>query len=332
VTQPRDRVRWAVVGLGNVVSNRFAPALLRSAGSALVACASRDAERARAFASRFGEPRVHATFDDVVADADVDVIYLATPNSQHFPQTRKALEAGKHVLCEKPLALTVEHGRELARLAGERDLRLHVAFQFRFESVFERIRERVMAGAIGEPRAVTLTGASPPVQGATWRADPVEGGILADLGVHLLDLVPWLTGLAFVDFAARAHPADMDREPVRMISILGALESGCHAFVRASREQAQGLQVVSVEGTRGTLACPAWRNAPECVLTHVDATGQHSETLRPAPLFEREIAAFEDALAGRATTLATAADGIHAIAIAEAVRQSVQSGRIVALR
>jgi 1,5-anhydro-D-fructose reductase (1,5-anhydro-D-mannitol-forming) len=326
-----DRTRWAIVGLGNIATNRFAPALLRSARSTLVACASRDPERAKAFASRFGEPRVHATFDGVLADDEVDAVYLATPNSQHYEQARRAMEAGKHVLCEKPLAMTMEHGATLARLADARKRCLRVAYQFRFESVFEQIRARVLAGAIGEPRAVTLTGASPPVQGATWRQSPVEGGILTDLGVHLLDLVPWLTGLAFVDVAARAHPTDMDREPVRLISILGTLESGCHAFVRASREQAQGLQVVSVEGTRGTLTCPAWRNAPECALTLVDATGQHSETLTPAPLFEREIAAFEDALAGRATTLATAADGIRAIAIAEAVRQSVQSGRIVAL-
>lgn len=326
-----ERTRWAVVGLGNVVTNRFAPALAKCARSALVACMSRDPAGARAFAAKFGVARVHATFDDVVADPGIDAVYIATPNTLHYAQTRQALDAGKHVLCEKPLALTVAHGRELRRLAAERKRVLGVAYQFRFESVFERIRELVRAGAVGEPRAVALTGASPAVRAATWRENPEEGGILSDLAVHLLDLVPWLAGVEYTDVAARAHPADMQQASVQTISVLGTLAGGGHAFVRASRELAYGRQEVAIEGTHGTIVCPAWRNVPEYELALIGTAGRRTETLAPAPMFEREIDAFEDELAGRRTALANAGDGIRVIELANAVRQSVQTGCVVRL-
>jgi predicted dehydrogenase len=140
--------------------------------------------------------------------------------------------------------------------------------------------------------------------------------------------VPWLTGLAFKEVAARAMPPDLHAAPVRTISILGSLGDAAHAFVRASRELGQGLQAVTVEGSDGTLSCPAWRNAPDYELTLADANGRRTERLAPAPMFEREIEAFEDEIAGRATTLATAEDGIRAIAVTEAVMASVASGRV----
>ena len=324
-----NRTGWAIVGLGNVVVNRFAPALVKSPNSALVACATRDVEKARAFAARFGNPRVHATFDALLQDAEVQALYIASPNSLHYQQARDALLAGKHVLCEKPLAHEATQGRVLARLADERKVCLHVAYQFRFESVVERMRELVRAGAIGEPRAVVLTGASPATITGAWRSDPAEGGILSDLGVHLLDLVSWLAGARFTDVAARANPPDMRREPVRTISVLGTLQGNCHAYVRASRELGQVQQALTIEGSKGTLSASAWRNASEYTLTIVDGAGTRSEQHAAVPIFEREIAAFEDELAGKPSTLATAADGVHAIEVASAVWRSAASGTIV---
>jgi len=330
MANPEDSIRWGVVGLGNVAVNRFVPALVRSTRSRLVACVTRNPETQRAFVEKFAVPRAHADFNQFVRDAEIDAVYIATPNSLHFEQVRDALAAGKHVLCEKPLALESVHGEELALLARNADRVLKVAYQFRFERLFERVREHVAAGALGELRAVTLSGCAPVARTAAWRQDPGEGGILSDLAVHLLDLVSWLSGLEFTDIVARANPQDMASTPVQSISILGTLGQYCHVVVRASRELPSGQQALVVEGTRGSVVCHAWRGVPRMELVLQDSAGRSVETLTPALLFEREIAAFEDEIHGTPTALATAADGIRTIALADAVRQSVLSGRVIA--
>ena len=149
--------------------------------------------------------------------------------------------------------------------------------------------------------------------------------------MHFLDLVPWLTGLEFTDICARANPPDMAAASVQTISILGTLGRHCHSAIRASRELPAGQQALVVEGTRGSLACAAWRGAPQHELTLQDGAGRTVETFAPTPLFEREIAAFEDELSGERTALAGAADGVRTIVLADAIRQSVQSGHVVAV-
>jgi predicted dehydrogenase len=325
------RIRWGIVGLGNVTVNRFVPALVRSTRSTLTACVTRDTEAQRGFVEKFALPRAHSDYAELMRDPDVDAVYIATPNSLHFAQARDALAAGKHVLCEKPLALEAAHGEELALLASSADRVLKVAYQFRFERLFERVREHIAAGALGELRAVTLSGCSPVARTAAWRQHPEEGGILSDLAVHFLDLLPWMTGLQFTDVCARANPPDMAAASVQTIGILGTLGRQCHAVIRASRELPAGQQALAVEGTRGSVACPAWRGVPQLELTLQVGAGRTVETFEPAPLFEREIAAFEDELSGVRTTLASAADGVRTIELADAIRESVQSGRVVAV-
>lgn len=324
-----DRIRWGVVGLGNVTVNRFVPALVQSARSTLVACVTRSPESQRGFVERFALRHAHSDFVDLMRDSDVDAVYIATPNSLHFAQARDALVAGKHVLCEKPLALEAAHGEELVRLARSAHRVLKVAYQFRFERLFERVREHIAAGTLGDLRTVTLSGCSPIARTAAWRQAPDEGGILSDLAVHFLDLVPWLTGLEFTDVCARANPPDMATASVQTISILGSLGRHCHAAIRASRELPAGQQALVVEGTRGSVACAAWRGVPQLELALQDGAGRTVETFAPTPLFEREIAAFEDELSGKRTALATADDGVRTIALADAIRKSVRSGQVI---
>jgi 1,5-anhydro-D-fructose reductase (1,5-anhydro-D-mannitol-forming) len=329
VAEPAGKIRWAVAGLGNVVTGRFAPALARSNRSVLTACATRNPEAAKPFADKHALSRLYASFDELVKDPDIDVVYLATPNSLHYPQARQALLAGKHVLCEKPLALTVDHGSEMIDIANGAKKLLKVAYQVRFERLFERVREHIRSGGLGELRSVRLFGCSPSAaRPAGWRQNPDEGGILTDLAVHFLDLVPWLTGLEFSDISARANPADIAASSVQTITILGTLGSACHGVIAASRETPQGQNALAVEGTKGAVYCTAWRGAPEFELVF-DAAGRRSETFAPSAIFEREIEAFENEIDGRSSSLATGEDGIRTIILADAVRQSARSGKAV---
>ena len=273
---------------------------------------------------------MHETFDKLAKDPHVDVVYLATPNSMHFEQAKLALQCGKHVLCEKPLALTVTEGDELICIASREKRLLKVAYQFRFERLFEQAREHILAGGLGELRSVRLFGcAASTARSAGWRQDPAEGGVLSDLGVHLLDLVLWMTGLKFTDISARSHPSELGKSPTQTITILGTLGQDCHCTISATREAPYGQNSFTVEGTQGTLSNSAWRGIPEYELTVVDADGRRIEKLMPSQMFEREIEAFEDELAGKRTILATAEDGIRAIILADAVRASALSGHSI---
>ena len=323
--------RWGVVGLGNVVATRFAPAVAATAGMALAACSTRDLAKARAFAEKFRVGRVHDSFESLLRDPDVDAVYIATPNSMHAQQAIDALRAGKHVLCEKPLALSQADGARVVEAAGATGGTLAIAFQMRFESVFERARAVILSGRLGELRTVSLLGCSPANTVGAWRQSPEEGGILSDLAVHLLDLMPWLTGSDYVRLAACANPQDIDREPIQTISVFGSLGPRCHAFVQATREIAHGQQSLLVEGTGGSLWCPAWRGAPATDLVIRDASGESSERIVGAPAFNGAVAAFAAAVQGQPTALATGADGVRSIVIAEAVKRAARDGATLAI-
>lgn len=330
MTSGSDKTRWGVVGLGNVASKQFAPALSRSRRSELAACADVNPESARKFAEAVAVSKVYGNFDQVVNDPDVDAVYLATPNSLHHPQVKQALQAGKDVLCEKPLALSLEQGMELVTIADETKRLLKVSFQFRFEQLFMRLRDLISSGEMGEIRSIRLFGCAAVAKPAPgWRQDPREGGIFADLAVHLLDLLPWLTGLEFSDISARANPPDVEASPNRTITILGTLGLSCHAVVGAGREVAGGQNNLTIEGTKKSAAVAAWRGVPASELVLQDWDGRTVETMKLAPIFEREIDAFEDEREGKTTELATSMDGIRGIVLADAVFESIKTGRVV---
>lgn len=298
----------------------------------LAACVTRNPEGAREFAEKHAIAKVYASFDQLADDPDIDIVYLATPNSLHYPQAKQALLAGKHVLCEKPLALSRAHGLELIDIATRANRLLKVAYQFRFEQVFMRVRDLIRAGTLGDIRSVRLFGsAAVATANPGWRQTPQEGGILSDLAVHFLDLVPWLTGLEFTDISARAIPRDTEHDVTQIISILGTLGDSCDSFIAASRGVTGGQNSLSIEGTKATVVVPAWRGAEEFELVLQGAGGRTVEKIAPAPMFEREIEAVEDARDGKSTALATAMDGVRTIVLAEAVGESARTGRAVSV-
>ena len=113
-------LRWGLVGLGRHVTEEIAPAMQRSPAAQIVACASRDIAAAGAFAERFAIPRAYDTFEDLVHDQNVDAVFVATQNAVHAAVVLAAARTGKHILCEKPLALTVADGRAMVAACRHR--------------------------------------------------------------------------------------------------------------------------------------------------------------------------------------------------------------------
>ena len=202
-----------VVGLGFMGRTHIQS--LRRLGIEVYGIAGIDAKEAQAVAAELRVARWYPGFAEVIADEAVEVVHLCTPNHLHYPQAKQALEAGKHVLCEKPLAMTVEEAKALARLAEDKGLYAAVNYNLRFYPICQEARARINAGDIGMPYLI---------HGAylqdwlflktdwNWRLEPHQGGnlrVVADIGTHWMDLVTYLTGLkitaVMADFST-VHP------------------------------------------------------------------------------------------------------------------------------
>lgn len=187
--------RWAVIGTGTI-SRSVVPDLQGCTGAEVVLVHSRDPEKAARFAAEFGIPAASEDYDAVLADPSIDVIYLATPFATHHAMTKSALQAGKHVLVEKPMAMNAAEAADLFALAANRNLFLMEAMWMKFSPVFLRLHEEVAAGTIGAPRNLRATFSIPfPDDGKSSKWDVARsGGALLDQGIYPITLAHSLFG------------------------------------------------------------------------------------------------------------------------------------------
>jgi predicted dehydrogenase len=188
-------IRWGILGAGGVAAG-FARDLRYVPGAELLGVASRTRQRAAAFAAQFGTPRVYDGYEALIADPDIDVVYIATPNSAHREHCLLSLEGGKAVLCEKPFAVTAAEAREVIAKAREKRLFCMEAMWMRFVPLMREAPALLRSDVIGETRMATIQlGFSNAVDRRRGVFDPVAGGgALLDLGVYPLSLASQLFG------------------------------------------------------------------------------------------------------------------------------------------
>jgi predicted dehydrogenase len=201
-----ERLRVGILGAA-----RIAPmALVRPARSvpevAVVAVAARHEARARRFAARQGIPRVHRSYAELLADPEIDAVYVPLPNALHCEWSIRALEAGKHVLCEKPLASNADEARRMAEAAARAGRVLVEAFHWRYHPLAERMGEIVRSGALGRLRRVEASLCIPFLlpRDIRWRLD-LAGGALMDAGCYPVSMVRFLAGAEPEVVAAEAR-------------------------------------------------------------------------------------------------------------------------------
>src|SRR5918998_3211041 len=193
-----SRLRWGLVGTGGFADAVFAPAL-RNAGQELLGAVGSSPRGSATFAVRHDVPRTYATLEALLRDPDVDAVWIASPNHLHEEHARMALEAGKHVLAEKPLAITGSGARDLVDLAERRERRLAVGYQGRFHAGLRDLHARVRQGALGEiafVRASWQTRYARLPDAWRLRQNTSGGWAIMDIGTHTLDAALWLTGFA----------------------------------------------------------------------------------------------------------------------------------------
>src|SRR5437660_311698 len=151
----QHRVRWGILGDARI-NDAFIPGVQATSNGELVAIASRRPEAGSSAAERWAIPRVHHSYDDLLADPEIDAVYIPLPNHLHAEWTVRAANEGKHVLCEKPLALSLDEVRDIKRAAEHNRVQVMEAFMYRFLPRWRRVEEMVWSGAIGDPRIVRI--------------------------------------------------------------------------------------------------------------------------------------------------------------------------------
>ena len=321
---------WGVAGLGWVAGDFVLPAMVQ-AGSRLAACVGSSPEKSQAFAQRFGFARAHPDLDALLRDPEVDAVYLALPNSLHHAAVLAAARAKKHILCEKPFAMSVAHAREMVAACREAGVILRIAHQIRLDAAIVRAREIVRSGRLGRLAEMSLERGSANPARKTWRLDNQQSGVIFDVGVHLLDLIQWVSGQRYVEVSAFSHPDRKEGKSDDTVTVLGRLEGDCHALVRATREVASAENNLIIEGAEATLYTSALRFAKEHVVSVRDKHGVTEERFPASPAYALEISAFEGELRGERSHLPDGEDSLQTVAATQAVLQSIDERRIVAV-
>jgi predicted dehydrogenase len=209
------RIRTAVIGTG-FMGRVHLEALRRTENVDVAAIAGRNTAAAEKLGSAFGVPTV--TQEAILRDTTIDAVDICTPNAQHFSMAKEALLAGKHVLCEKPLAISVEEGRELATLAAQKGLRNCVCHNLRYYPMVQQMRAMREAGDLGEILVVQGTYSQDWLLYETdwnWRVETKAGGpsrCMADIGSHWFDMAEHLTGLRVTTLCADLNTVHKTRK------------------------------------------------------------------------------------------------------------------------
>jgi xylose dehydrogenase (NAD/NADP) len=249
-----ERLRVGVLGAAWIAERAMLPALQAARNAEPVAIASRDPARAAEMAARHGVPVTHTSYDALLEDGDVDAVYIALVNSEHARWSIRALQAGKHVLCEKPLAMSAIEARSMAEAAAQARRTLMEGFMYRFHPRLRELRETVASPAFMHAAfSFRLDDAQ------NYRMRPeLGGGALFDVGCYTLDAIRWFLGEpATVRAVMRGGGVDMT------VSAALGYESGAQATAWASFEAPEHQELAIVRGEdvrRVTQPFTSWRD------------------------------------------------------------------------
>ncbi len=326
-------VRWGVLGVANIARKAVIPAMQRSRWSRVVAIASRDESRARSAAEAMGIERAHGSYDALLADPEVEAVYIPLPNHLHVPWSVRAADAGKHVLCEKPIALSAAAAQHLKSVRDRNRVLIAEAFMVRVHPQWLKTRDLVRSGRIGTLHLVTghFSYRLHAADNIRNRAD-YGGGVLYDIGCYPIMLSRWL-----FDSEPTEVLADIHHDAATGVD---DLTSGVLRFPagRASFTCGGALvayQRMHVFGTGGRIEVEIPFNAPNDRPCRIivddgrDLRGSGAEVFE-FPLVDQyalQADRFSEAIRGRVSVPVSLEDSIANMAVIDALFRSEKSGQ-----
>src|SRR5258705_6254981 len=297
-----NMVRWGLIGCGYIARKRVALAMRDSRVCELVAVSRAQSKLAEEFAKEFGARRWYADWRDLVQDEEIDAVYIATPVHLHAEQTIAAADAGKHVLCEKPMALSVAECDLMLVACESNNVKLGIAYYRHFYPVVRRIKDVIESGEIGVPIVAQINAFEwfnpEPANPRAWlvKKDLAGGGPMFDFGCHRIEVLLDLFG-GVIEVKAIASNGFFKREVEDVATALCRFDRGGSATLTVSHAALESQDTLDVFGSRGSIHIPVLNQGTIRLLTE---TGERTESHPPAnnihqPLIEDFAkAVFED--------------------------------------
>ena len=314
-------VRWALVGTNGYARRTCAPAFAEVGRASLVGVASADVSRARAFADETGAAIATADLAELCACEEVDAVWITSPSYLHYDHGAVALAAGKHVLLEKPLALTSQEAWKLVSLAAEHGVTLATGYQARYVPAHIQMKKLLEDGAIGMPvLARTFYGmhrAGPP---RTWRGhrETARWGTLADIGTHHLDLLRMLLGEVAAATGYTAYRTGRETEDTATAVL--QFTSGVVGSLTASSVVGNPSTVVEVHGTDGAVVATGTSPDGQGKAILMRRGAEPEDITGPTPLSAvAQLETVTSVIAGDPVAYATGADGARNVEILEQI-------------
>lgn len=339
-----QKLRWGVIGAGGIADRRTIPeGIIPARNAQLTAVNCSTESSSRKIGEKYGVTSYHDV-EELMADSNVDAVYIATPNHLHKSQCIAAARAGKHILCEKPLALTLEETRDISAAVAEAGVKLGMGYMMRHNVYHQHLHQLVKTGQLGDivfARA-QLTCWYPPMDGA-WRQDPVQGGggTLMDLTVHCLDLLEMILGpiaevSGYVEKRVHNYPVDDSN------ALLLKFKAGAFGFVDCAFNipDEASENVFELQGSRGcvkarlTIGQSGGGEVQVCQVRR--EAGYDAGQSRPSGTYEplvlepinpylAQIDEFSDAVLKNREPAVGIRTGIRGMELVEAVRRAVKS-------
>lgn len=323
-------VRWGIIGASGIAHRRTMPAINMAENSKLHALMVRDLERAKKLAQEHGAPCYYDSVDGILSNPEVDAVHVATPVYLHCDHVVRAAEHGKHVLCEKPMAMNVDECKRMIDACNRNGVQLEICFLFRFYSCCREIRQLIADGELGEiieARAAFLKWY--PIEEGLWRRDPARagGGVLMDIGSHSIDLLTYLLG-DVSKVAAFVNSRTTKWETEETATVLMQMKSGIHAVVNTSFVVPRSESTLEIYGTKGSVLVAGdqgWR-----VRIHLNDSIR--EEFKPyGSLYTIQVEHFSRCIDGEEVPIAPGIAGLKNIQIISAAYESARTGSIVGL-
>lgn len=334
-----ELLKWGVMGNATIARKCIIPAIQKSDNGRVAALATRSPADARETARQHNIPVVYEGYENLLADGDVDAVYIALPNHLHMPWTLKSLAAGKHVLCEKPLALNAREAETMAAAATDADRLLMEAFMYRFHPRSRKIKRLVADGRIGRPRLVRAAfcfhiDSEIFDSGANIRLKPeTGGGSVLDTGCYCVSVARWFLSSEPTSVQAQAiyHTSGVDCQMVANLFFAnGALATVETSFVSALQ------QTYTIVGSEAAIELPhdafiPWEKDTIYVVRSQDQEIGEHYPIAGADEYRLMVDHFAEAALGRVELAFSPRDSICNMRVLDALAKAAKTGKQISV-
>jgi predicted dehydrogenase len=334
-----EKVRWGVLGNAMIGRKCVLPAITKSYNGRIAALATRRPAEAEELVHSYTIDNLFDNYDALIDDPEIDAVYVPLPNHLHRPWTIKALESGKHVLCEKPLACNAGEARQMASAAADAGRFLMEAFMYRFHPRTQRIRSMVAEGAIGRLRLIRAAFCFAMDDRLLKSGDNIRlrpesgGGALLDVGCYGVSVIRWLMGAepSAVQAQAEYHRSDVD------LHMVGTLQFGQGGLATVEASFTSALQqTYTVSGTSGSIELPhdafiPWEKDAVFYVRNRDEEEGQMHAISGTDEYQLMVEHFGDVVLGKSKPAFDLDDSLHNMKVLDALALAARTGKTVSL-